>query len=202
MNKTELQEILEAHRKWLKDARTGERADLSEVILWHADLSGADLHDANLRGADLAYAGLRGADLRDANLRGADLRCADLSGADLRGAKTDERTRGFRLACPVEGEFIAWKKAAGLIVKLKVPTGAKRSSATTNKCRCSKAEVLAIEELDGAPSRWTKVPSNYDLHFIYEIGKTVEVNDFDEDRWSECSTGIHFFMTRGEAVAW
>ena len=153
MNRIKLQEILEDHRKWLKDARTGERADLS----------GADLHDA----------------------------------------KTDEHTLGFHLACPVEGEFVGWKKAAGLIVKLKIPADAKRSSATTDKCRCSKAEVLAIEKLDGAPSRWAKkVPSDWDPNFIYEIGKTVEVENFDENRWNECSTGIHFFMTREEAVDW
>lgn len=34
----------------------------------------------------------------------------------------------------------------------------------------------------------------------YEVGKTVKVDDFDEDRWSECSRGIHFFMNRQEAI--
>ena len=153
---------------------------------------------ANLRCADLRGANLRGADLHDA-----DLRYADLRGANLADVKTDERTKGLSMVCPAEGKFVGWKKAAGLIVKLKVPTGAKRSSATTNKCRCSKAEVLAIEELDGAPSRWTKkVPSDWNQNFVYEVGKTVEVENFDENRWNECSTGIHFFMTRREAAEW
>lgn len=35
---------------------------------------------------------------------------------------------------------------------------------------------------------------------MYEVGKTVSVDDFDENRWHECSTGIHFFITREEAV--
>ena len=26
----------------------------------------------------------------------------------------------------------------------------------------------------------------------YEVGKTVKVDDFDEDRWSECSRGYSF----------
>ena len=242
MDLNKLQKILEDHVKWLKDPRTGERANLHDADLSYAnlrcanlrgaDLWYADLHDANLTGADLSDAYLSGADLRDAHLRGANLRGAnltnadlryadlsganlhdaDLTGADLRGAylsgadltdvKTDEHTKGFHLACPAEGEFVGWKKAAGRIVTLKVPVDAKRSSATARKCRCSKAEVLAIEELDGAPSSRTKATSNWDPNFIYEVGKTVEVNDFDEDRWHECSAGIHFFMTREEAVDW
>jgi len=43
------------------------------------------------------------------------------------------------------------------------------------------------------------VESNHDSKFVYEVGKTVEVTNFDEDRWNECSTGIHFFITRREA---
>jgi hypothetical protein len=197
MNETELKKILEDHVKWLKDARTGERANLVGAILWHADLSGANLHAANLYDADLARANLTGADLS-----GADLYHANLSGADLADVKTDENTLGFHLVCPAEGEFVGWKKAHGLVVKLKVPADAKRSSATTNKCRCSKAEVLAIEELNGTPSSITKAASDLDPDFVYEVGKTVEVNDFDENRWRECAAGIHFFMNREEAVNW
>jgi len=70
---------------------------------------------------------------------------------------------------------------------------AKRSSATTRKCRASKAKVL---EISGGI---TEVSSKWDIHFIYKVGETVEVKDFDENRWNECSTGIHFFLTRKEA---
>lgn len=54
-------------------------------------------------------------------------------------------------------------------------------------------------EIDGGLS---SVTSNYDKTFIYEIGKTVKVDDFDDDRWNECSTGIHFFLTREEAESY
>ena len=40
----------------------------------------------------------------------------------------------------------------------------------------------------------------YDYNFIYKVGEIVEVDNFDKDRWNECSPGIHFFMTRDEAV--
>jgi len=76
-----LQEIIESHGRWLRNAEGGERADLSD-----ADLSSADLRGADLRGADLSSADLRSADLRGADLRGADLSSADLRGADLSSA--------------------------------------------------------------------------------------------------------------------
>ena len=81
-----LQEIIESHGRWLRNAEGGERADLSDADLRSADLRGADLSDADLRSADLSSADLRGADLRGADLRSADLSSADLSGADLSSA--------------------------------------------------------------------------------------------------------------------
>ena len=38
------------------------------------------------------------------------------------------------------------------------------------------------------------------MEFNFKVGEMVEVKDFDENRWNECSTGIHFFLTREEAV--
>jgi len=53
--------------------------------------------------------------------------------------------------------------------------------------------VLEIE--DGRE----QVASNWDLSFIYKVGETIEVLNFDEDRWNECSTGIHFFLSKEQA---
>ena len=153
-----------------------------------ADLSVADLSGANLSGADLSRADLSGADLSGAYLSGAYLSRADLSGAIS------------PLSCPDTGAFIGWKKAHDVIVKLRITEDAKRSSATGRKCRCSKAEVLHIENMDGSPFGDIQVASDRDAKFIYRVGETVEVPDFDENRWDECSTGIHFFITRQEAV--
>ena len=63
-----------------------------------------------------------------------------------------------------------------------------------------KAKVISITNTDGSDSGLEKVSSDRDKKFIYEVGKTVSVKDFDENRWNECSTGIHFFITRDEAV--
>lgn len=144
-------------------------------------------------------------DFYGANLRSADLSGADLSGANLRSAnllnvRYDECTGFFALVCPEEGSFIGYKKANGHIVKLRITEDALRSSATSRKCRCSKAEVLSITTLDGEDDGLTSIPSNYDSNFIYRVGTTVEVEDFETDRWDECAAGIHFFITRQEAV--
>ena len=206
ISKDELTEILRKHKMWLNKEAGGIRADLSRADLRWADLYKADLRGANLSGTDLRLADLRGADLRlanlykadlrGANLRGTDLSRADLYLADLHGAKN----LNFPIACPEKGMFTAFKKARGYIIELEIPDDALRSSSTTRKCRCSKAKVVSITNLDGTPSDIKSVASCRDSKFIYNLGETVEVPNFDTNRWNECAPGIHFFITRQEAV--
>ena len=185
----DIKKILSEHLKWLK-GEGGERANLSGANLRWADLSEANLSEANLSGADL---------------RGASLSGANLSGADLRGAKNIDQafwniyTTFYPLQCPEEGAYIGYKKAGGLIVKLEITEDALRSSAISRKCRASKAKVLSITDVDGNPAG-DQVCSDHDKNFVYKVGETVEVLDFDTNRWNECSTGIHHFITRAEAV--
>ena len=191
----DLKSILEKHLKWLRNEDGGERANLSG-----ANLSGADLSGANLSGANLYRA-----NLYRANLSGADLSGANLSGANLYRAKNIDKaywsiyTAFYPLQCPESGSYIGYKKAHDLIVELEVPADAMRSSATSRKCRASKAKVLSITDIDGNPAG-DCVESNRDPSFIYVVGETVEVKDFDTNRWNECAPGIHHFITRDEAV--
>jgi hypothetical protein len=186
MKASELKKILRDHVKWLRSEPDGCRADL---------------RDADLRGANLC-----GANLRDADLRGANLCGANLCGADLCGAKNTDKlywnmyTAFYPLQCPETGSFTAYKKASNKIVVLEVCEDALRSSATSRKCRCSKAKVVRIENHDGTIYDGCFVRSDYDINFIYEVGGIVEVKNFDTDRWNECAPGIHFFITRNEAV--
>ena len=169
-------------------------ANLRDANLSGADLRGADLREANLRVANLSGANLSGANLSDAYLRGANLRGADLSGADLRGAL------GSYMACPTDGSFIGWKKASGYVVKLQIPEDARRSSAGGEKCRCDKAYVAEIQNVDGTKADIETVCSDHDEKFVYAVGATIEVSDFDDNRWNECAPGIHFFIDRRAAV--
>ena len=192
-------------------------ADLRCADLYCADLTGAYLPGANLKGADLGWTRLFHADLTGANLSAADLKYANLwhanlegvnlLGADLEGANlthtnlTDVKNfPDIPLECPETVSFIGWKHAGNYIVKLEIPADAKRSSGTSKKCRCDKAKVLAIENKDGTPTDVTEVHSDYDLNFIYRIGETVIVDDFDDNRFNECAPGIHFYMDRDRAV--
>ena len=227
ITRDELNEILGKHNLWLKGDFNGARANLYGADLYEANLYGADLRGANLYGANLYGANLRGADLREANLYGANLReanlygadlygadlyGADLCGADLYGANLNEanlneanlygaKNLNFPIACPEKGSFIGFKKCQNnMIVKLEITEDALRCSATGRKCRCSKAKVLSITNLDGTESNIEFVSSKRDPSFIYKIGEIVEVKDFDTNRWNACSTGIHFFITRQEAV--
>ena len=199
----DLKKILDEHLLWL-NGEGGSRADLRDANLRDADLRDADLRDADLRGANLFGANLRCANLRDANLRDADLSDSDLCNADLCEASIDQMmwniyTVFYPLQCPESGSYIGYKKASGLVVELEIPADARRSSATSRKCRASKAKVLSITDINGNPAGG-QVKSNYDPNFVYAIGETVEVTDFDDNRWNECSTGIHHFITRAEAV--
>ena len=187
----------------LRDANLWN-ADLRDANLSGADLRGADLSSAFLRGADLRYASLWCADLRYADLRDANLKYASLEGANLSGADLCDAKINFYIACPEKGSFIAFKKAGNnynnYIVELLIPEDARRCSATSRKCRCDKAKVLSITKIDGTSDGVDTVYSIYDETFAYKIGELVEVKDFDDNRWNECSTGIHFFLTRQEAV--
>ena len=205
----------------LRDASLGGAnlcgANLCGANLYKADLGGADVRYANLRdaslygvnlgwaslyGADLRYSDLRYADLRDADIRGANLRGADLRDADLRGADLDEAVNvNVPLMCPEKGSFTGFKKVRGnYIVELEILADAMRSSATGRKCRCSKAKVVSITNPDGSKAEETSACSGCDPNFIYSVGKIVEVFNFDTNRWNECAPGIHFFITRQEAI--
>ena len=216
ISKDELIEILKKHEMWLYGEVGGIRADLSNVDLRRADLclanlAMADLSGANLSLADLGIADLSGAnlslaDLSRANLYKANLSLANLSRANLYKADltladlSEAKNLNFPIACPERGSFTAFKKAGVYIIELEIPSDALRSSSTTRKCRCSKAKVVSITNLDGTPSDVRSVASGYDSEFIYTIGETVEVPNFDTNRWNECAPGIHFFITRQEAV--
>ena len=190
----------------LRDADLSN-ADLRDADLSNADLRKADLSNADLRKADLSNADLSNADLGEANIDGADLKEANLLGTNLKNtdivcAVISEDTKiDYPIACPETGSFIGYKKAVSeKIVKLQICKDAKRSSATAKKCRCSKALVLAIENMDGSDSGLQEIESHFDPCFIYRVGEIAEVYNFDNDRWRECASGIHFFMDRQDAV--
>ena len=172
-------------------------ADLREANLYRAFCYYTNLCGADLRNADLSYADMYGANLRDTNLFGVNLKNANIIYVEI----SEDTKIDYPIACPETGSFIGYKKAVcEYIVKLQICKDAKRSSATTKKCRCSKALVLAIENIYGSDSVLQEIESIYNPSFVYRVGKIVEVPDFDDNRWNECAPGIHFFIDRQDAV--
>lgn len=202
-------------------------ANLADGIFINADMSSVDLTGTNLSHAEMSGAILRRADLTFTNLSSTNLSRADLSEAILHGtffyrsvlsfckfkdniglqnaffknvdlSKICSNDFSLPMACPDTGAFIGWKKCRDkcgdpVIVKLLIPEDAKRSSATGRKCRCNKAIVLDIEGADVAYSR-------YDISFVYKIGETIQVDNFEGNRFIECAPGIHFFINKQETI--
>ena len=129
----------------------------------------------------------------------------DLIGANLRGANLiDAKNVPFiPMACPSDGAFIGWKKVReGIfyLVKLEICEDSKRSSSTGRKCRCDKAKVLQIIDMRDMNSEVSEVMNRKFKKTVYKVGEIVHADSFDEDRWNECSHGIHFFINRQEAI--
>ena len=125
----------------------------------------------------------------------------------MNNTKYNHLTSFFALQCPEKGSFIAYKKALSIennneievIVELLVMEDSERSSATSRKCRFSHTKTLSITSLDGKIN-YSIAHSVKNSDFVYQVGKENTVDDFDKNRWDECSTGIHGFITREEAV--
>ena len=192
-------------------------ADLCNANLYHANLSHADLRCASLYRAslyqtDLSYANLNSAvlyeaDLNHAILNGAELKQTCLNNAYLSGADLSNAKFAF---CPTNlpnGEFIGWKKVREYsknnnryIIKLKILADSKRSRGTSDKCRCDKALVLEIQDLDGNKLDLTEITNYNYAQCTYKVGEIVYSDSWDENRFNECSHGIHFFLDREMAV--
>ena len=183
-----------------------------QVYVEHADFSEADLSFVNFYGFSIrrclftkslfyeaTFSTIR---FIDTNLYDAYFHKATFNKIVVKGTDFNEASMvSHPMACPSEGEFIGWKKCCGkVIVKLKIPADAKRSSAFGMKCRTNKAEVLEIQNLEGETLDISFAISDYDPHFTYSVGAVVEEPNYCEDRWKECAPGIHFFVDRKAAV--
>ena len=132
-----------------------------------------------------------------ASLYGANLDRASLVGASLVGATN---IPFVPFACPSDGAFIGWKKVDNCLVKLEIPEDARRCSCTSQKCRCDKAKVLGITNLDTNESVSEIENTSYSPAVTYVVGEMVYPDSFDENRWAECSHGIHFFINKQNAI--
>ncbi|MBE5900802.1 MAG: pentapeptide repeat-containing protein [Lachnospiraceae bacterium] len=176
--------------------------NLAGAIFENSLLDGIALIECDLTGASLVGTCLREGSLKGCDCRGVDFYSAVLEHTDLTDIITDDTTKWFQMHCPATGPILGYKKCFGdRLVQLLIPADAKRTSATRPSCRASKAKVLSIWNFDATESfdeAWSLVDDN----FVYRKGQWVEVKNFNEDRWFDSTTGIHFWLTREEAIAY
>lgn len=193
-------------------------SNMKHIFFENCNFLDMDFIESNLKGAHFFESKLVNVDLMNSNLSNAEIR-----DCELKNIRANSYTSFYSLQCPEEGSFIGFKKASifvpdvisenyivtnmkiwtpqPVIVKLQITEDSLRSSATSRKCRCSKAKVLSISYLDGTECpKGTIAHSHYNSNFTYKVGDILEIKNFDKNRWEECSTGIHFFITREEAV--
>jgi len=206
-----------------------EDSDLNYINLYNANLTKANLNWATLHKADLRYANLNFSSLKNADLRHADLTAADLEsaylrgvhldGADLEGAEFNYSNLTHAYLDGAKGNLIEYRKgkiltediigykvcgrdfynieqqplsAKRVLVTLKIPRGAIVFSINGNKCRTNRAKVIAIEGADRAYSTYK--------YMSYYVGDEFNIYNFNCQYNMECGEGIHFFMTREEAL--
>lgn len=184
-----------------------EVSDFNYCVLDKCDISSGIFARCSLLSSSICQSGLSFTTFIECSVSECVFDRSDMSGCklrlcDIRNIYVDNIINfpNIPMTCPENGSFTAWKKAGGYIVKLQIPEDARRSSATGRKCRCDKALVVAIENIDGTPSMIQKVASDYDENFVYRVGETVTEPEFYDNRFRECASGIHFFVTRQEAV--
>lgn len=194
-----------------------QREDLRNAVMHHCILYKADMRYVDMRGvdlykADMRYVDGRGADMRRADMRCVDLRLADMRGADMRGVYlrsallhnadlSNTMLEGAQLPhfqiCPQEGEFVAYKKVEDVVLRLRIPAWAKRtSSLVSRKCRAS--AVVVVDVIGGSDRQ----QFTSELGGVYVVGETTYPDSYDDDIRVHCTHGIHFFMTQKEAEEW
>lgn len=174
-------------------------SDFACSTLAFANFSDSKINDANFQHANLRHANFdyvtffNNIDITGAKLEYANFTCCDLSSAGLIGDLIEYR-KGKVLTEPI----IGYKKCLTddklyTIVTLEIPRGAIVFSINGNSCRTNKVKVIDIA--DG----YKRAYSEHAEHFSYYIGDEINIYDFDLQYNNECSSGIHFFMTREEA---
>ena len=204
-----------------KKTRPGKMADaqIIDCCLDDVDFERVDMMRCVIKNASMLRDKFNHSDLRNCHFEATNLQEAEFFNSDLMGVNFNEsNTNNLSMeqvvispeklntiydqnqAVPDEGAFIGWKNASGYIVKLEIPADAQRvGGLASRKCRASYAYVVSITNMENDQSI-ASAKSNKDKNTVYEPGKFIYPNQFDTRLDHECTTGIHFYTTREEAV--
>ena len=105
---------------------------------------------------------------------------------------------------PEVGSFHGWKKLAdGVLAHVLIPADAERVGGSEfGKCRASK--VITLDLWDRSGVRLTdptaRHAGTYRAMAEYQCGEETVADNYDPDPTQQCTGGIHFFLTRQEAL--
>jgi hypothetical protein len=145
-------------------------------------------------------------DFRDAHFFRTNLNGLDLSFAqNLEWATFKEECSYKNIQCPDTGSFIGWALAYHwgdlMLVKLEIPEDALRSSAADRVCRTNKAKVLDICLCNGAHVDFeSAAAAQLNPIITFTVGETIEIKDFNQNRWRIDTPCIQFFITKQDAM--
>lgn len=187
-------------------------SEIVDTSMKNAKFEKSILDNVSCRNTDFSYSNFNGASLKATDFRtckldycqclSTDFAYSILLDASMEGIKIDKNTKHYSNECPEKGCFIGYKKCFNdLLVTLLIPSDARRSSGTNPACRCDKAKVIAITNLDGS-GFYNEANSLVDENFIYRLGQYSYADGFEENRWLDSSHGIHFWMSKEEAIAY
>lgn len=173
-----------------------ERAVANESDFYGASMRMASFLDAKLRKTNFAYA-----DFGHANLLGADFYKSTLCGAAFGDTKNMPYVPTW---LPVES-FIGWVKIIGedesYIVKIKILNDSQRTRGVGDICRCDKALVLEIQDLEGNKLDIEEIEYHDKWGtLVFHVWEVTESEEWYPGRWNDCKAGITFFIDRQSAV--
>lgn len=169
-----------------------ENCNMTNCTFENCKFDGTTLEGATLANANLVASSIRNCNLKNCNIKGANLYAAVLENSNLEGIIFDDKTQYFKLYCPEQGAFLGCKKCLdNRLVTLLIPQEAKRTSSTLRTCRTNKTKVLKITDFT-EQQQFTEAWSFVDDNFAYRVGEWLEIKNFNDDRWFDSTTGIHF----------
>jgi hypothetical protein len=122
-----------------------------------------------------------------------------LYGAYLSEIKEAELALARTKIVPDEGAFIGFKKICTKegkkVIKVLIPEDARRVGGTAGR-KCRAEFVQMLEDVSG----WSDHDSRF--KYDYKAGDIVKPDKFDDRITEECTNGIHFFITKEEALAY
>jgi hypothetical protein len=87
------------------------------------------------------------------------------------------------------------------IVKIKILNDSQRFRAVGDICRCDKALVLEIQDLEGNKLDIEEIEYHDKTStLVFKVWEVTECEDWYPGRWADCKAGISFFVDRQSAV--